>query len=193
MLTRLIKILLAASSLAYTVYLFSIAQTGAAIGMIFVTIILVVMTLKSMRLVLAFVQIRQQKMPEAKKWLGRVQQNQLWPRQRGYYNFLLGSLTMEENMNVAEKYLREAVSLGLRQAHDEAAAKLNLAVIASTKRRTREAIMLLNDCKRLDTKGMLTKDIKMVEQAVKGGGAKTSTGGRGGSSSSARQARRAKK
>ena len=192
MLTRLIKILLAASSLAYTVYLFSIAQTGAAIGMIFVTIILVVMTLKSMRLVLAFVQIRQQKMPEAKKWLGRVQQNQLWPRQRGYYNFLLGSLTMEENMNVAEKYLKEAVSLGLRQAHDEAAAKLNLAVIASTKRRTREAMMLLNDCKRLDTKGMLTKDIKMVEQALKGGG-KTTTGGRGGSSSSARQARRAKK
>jgi hypothetical protein len=192
MLTRLIKILLAASSLAYTVYLFSIAQTGAAIGMIFVTIILVVMTLKSMRLVLAFVQIRQQKMPEAKKWLGRIQQNQLWPRQRGYYNFLLGSLTMEENMNVAEKYLKEAVSLGLRHAHDEAAAKLNLAVVASTKRRTREAIMLLNDCKRLDTKGMLTKDIKMVEQAVKGGG-KTTTGGRGGSSSSARQARRAKK
>ena len=107
MLTRLIKILLAASSLAYTVYLFSVAQTGAAIGMIFVTIILVVMTLKSMRLVLAFVQIRQQKMPEAKKWLGRVQQNQLWPRQRGYYNFLLGSLTMEENMNDAEKYLKE--------------------------------------------------------------------------------------
>ena len=193
MLTRLIKILLSASSLAYTVYLFSIAQTGAAIGMIFVTIVLVMMTLKSMRLVLAFVQIRQQKMPEAKKWLGRIQQNQLWPRQRGYYNFLLGSLTMEENMNVAEKYLKDAVSMGLRQAHDEAAAKLNLAVIASTKRRTREAIMLLNDCKRLDTKGMLTKDIKMVEQAVKGGGAKTSTGGRGGSSSSARQARRAKK
>ena len=193
MLTRLIKILLAASSLAYTVYLFSKAQTGAAIGMIFVTIILVMMTLKSMRLVLAFVQIRQQKMPEAKKWLGRISPNQLWPRQRGYYNFLLGSLTMEENMNVAEKYLKEAVSLGLRQAHDEAAAKLNLAVIASTKRRTREAIMLLNDCKRLDTKGMLTKDIKMVEQAVKGGGAKTSTGGRGGASSSSRQARRSKK
>jgi len=192
MLTRLIKILLAASSLAYTVYLFSIAQTGAAIGMIFVTIILVVMTLKSMRLVLAFVQIRQQKMPEAKKWLGRIQQNQLWPRQRGYYNFLLGSLTMEENMNVAEKYLKEAVRLGLRQGHDEAAAKLNLAVVASTKRRTREAMVLLNDCKRLDTKGMLTKDIKMVEQALKGGG-KTTTGGRGGSSSSARQARRAKK
>ena len=193
MLTRLIKILFAASSLAYTVYLFSKAQTGAAIGMIFVTIVLVMMTLKSMRLVLAFVQIRQQKMPEAKKWLGRISPNQLWPRQRGYYNFLLGSLTMEENMNVAEKYLKDAVSMGLRQAHDEAAAKLNLAVIASTKRRTREAIMLLNDCKRLDTKGMLTKDIKMVEQAVKGGGTKTSTGGRGGSSSSARQARRSKK
>lgn len=193
MLTRLIKILLAASSLAYTVFLFSKAQSGAAIGMTFVSIILVMTTLKSMRLVLAFVQIRQQKMPEARKWLGRIKQNELWPRQRGYFNFLLGSLSMEENMNVAENYLKEAVSLGLRHAHDEAAAKLNLAVVASTKRRTREAMMLLNDCKRLDTKGVLTKDIKMVEQALKGGGVKTSTGGRGGSASSARQARRAKK
>ena len=193
MLTRLIKILFAASSLAYTVFLFSKAQTGAAIGMVLVTIMLILMTLKSMRLVLAFVQIRQQKLPEARKWLGRIKQNQLWPRQRGYFNFLLGSLSMEENMNVAENYLKEAVRLGLRHSHDEAAAKLNLAVVASTKRRTREAMMLLNECKRLDKKGVLSKDIKMVEKALKGGGVKTSSGGRGGSPSSARQARRAKK
>ncbi|PCJ81272.1 MAG: hypothetical protein COA49_06050 [Bacteroidetes bacterium] len=193
MLTRLIKILLALASLLYTIYLFSIAQTGAAIGMIFVTIILILMTLRSMRLVMAFVYLRQQKLPEARKWLLKINQNQLWPKQRGYYNFLMGSLSMEENMNVAEKFLKEAVRLGLRQSHDEAAAKLNLAVVASTKRRTKEAMMLLKDCRRLDSKGVLTKDIKMVENAIKGGGARTTAGGRGGSPSSARQARRAKK
>ena len=105
-------------------------------------------------MVMAFVNLRQQKMPEARKWLARIRTNQLWPRQRGYYNFLMGSLTMEENMNIAEKFLKDA--------------------------------------KRLDTKGVLAKDIKMVEDAIKGGGARTSVGGRGGSPSSARQARRSK-
>jgi hypothetical protein len=52
--------------------------------------------------------------------------------------------------------------------------------------------MFLKDAKRLDTKGVLAKDIKMVEDAIKGGGARTSVGGRGGSPSSARQARRSK-
>lgn len=160
--------------------------------MTFVTIILILTTLRSMRLVMAFVHLRQQKMPEARKWLGRINTNQLWPRQRGYYNFLMGSLTMEENMNVAENFLKDAVRLGLRQKHDEAAAKLNLAVCASAKRKVREATMLLKDAKRLDTKGVLAKDIKMVSDAIKGGGARTSVSGRGGSPSSARQARRSK-
>ncbi|MDA9835348.1 DUF2892 domain-containing protein [Flavobacteriales bacterium] len=176
----------------YTIYLYSVAQTGSAIGMTFLTIILTLTTLRSMRMVMAFVNLRQQKMPEARKWLARIRTNQLWPRQRGYYNFLMGSLTMEENMNIAEKFLKEAVRLGLRQGHDEAAAKLNLAVCASAKRKVREATVFLKDAKRLDTKGVLAKDIKMVEDAIKGGGARTSVGGRGGSPSSARQARRSK-
>ncbi|MGY8917695.1 MAG: DUF2892 domain-containing protein [Flavobacteriales bacterium] len=176
----------------YTIYLYSVAQTGSAIGMTFLTIILILTTLRSMRLVMAFVHLRQQKLPEAKKWLGKIKTKQLWPGQRGYYNFLMGSLTMEENMNVAEKFLKDAVKLGLRQGHDEAAAKLNLAVCASSKRKIKEATILLKDAKRLDTKGVLAKDIKMVSDAIKGGGARTSSGGRGGAPSSARQARRAK-
>lgn len=187
MITRLLKILLAASSLAYTVYLFTKAQTGAAIGMIFVTIILTLATLRSMRMVMAFVHLRQQNMEKAKTWLARINDNQLWPRQRGYYYFLMGSMTMEQNMNDAEKFIKRALQLGLKQDHDKAAANLNLAVVASTRRKLPEAKRLIKESKRLDTKGALARDIKMVEDAINGSGARV---GGGRPSSSARSQRR---
>ena len=187
MITRLLKILLAASSLAYTVYLFTKAQTGAAIGMIFVTIILTLATLRSMRLVMAFVQLRQQNMDKARVWLSRVSESSLWPRQRGYYYFLMGSMTMEQNMNDAEKFIKRALHLGLKQDHDKAAANLNLAIVASTRRKLPEAKRLIKESKRLDTKGALARDIKMVEDAIKGSGARV---GGGRPSSTARSQRR---
>lgn len=39
-----------------------------------------------------------------------------------------------------------------------------------------EAKKLINDCKRLDEKGMMSRDIKMVEDAIKGGGARQMQG-----------------
>ena len=187
MITRLLKILLAASSLAYTVYLFTKAQTGSAIGMIFVTIILTLATLRSMRMVMAFVHLRQQNMEKAKTWLARINEHQLWPRQRGYYYFLMGSMTMEQNMNDAEKFIKRALQLGLKQDHDKAAANLNLAVVASTRRKLPEAKRLIKESKRLDTMGALARDIKMVEDAINGSGARV---GGGRPSSSARSQRR---
>ena len=165
--TRIVKILVSAGALAYAIYLFAVGQTGAGIGMLFVTAIFVLATLQSIRLIMAFAQLRTQKMDEARVWLGRINPAHLWPRRRAYYSFLQGSLLMEQNMNEAEKHLKEALKLGLKQNHDKAAAKLNLAVVASAKRRRQEAMSLLNECKRLDEKGMLKKDIKMVEQAIK--------------------------
>ena len=188
MLIRLLKILIAAASGAYTVQLFTGGYTGAGIGMVILTILLVLISLRSMRLVMAFIYLRQQKMEEAKTWLGRVLVNQLWPKQRGYYYFLMGSLTMEQNMNDAEKLLKQSISLGLKHKHDEAAAKLNLAVVASTRRNLPEAKKLINECKRLDEKGMMTRDIKMVEDALRGGGARQAAG-----RSARRKANRGKK
>lgn len=188
MLIRLLKILIAAASGAYTVQLFTGGYTGAGIGMVILTILLVLISLRSMRLVMAFVYLRQQKMEEAKTWLGRVRVNQLWPKQRGYHYFLMGSLTMEQNMNDAEKLLKQAIGLGLKHKHDEAAAKLNLAVVASTRRNLPEAKKLINECKRLDEKGMMTRDIKMVEDALRGGGARQAAG-----RSARRKANRGKK
>jgi hypothetical protein len=74
---------------------------------------------------------------------------------------------MEQNMNQAEQLLKQALEIGLKQDHDKAAVKLNLAVVASAKRKPKLAKALLVECKRLDPKGMLKKDIKQVEAAIR--------------------------
>ena len=167
MLIRIFKILLAAASVAYMVLLYTQGSWGAAIGMTLLSIVVVLANLRSVRLVFAFANLRMQRMEEAVKWLNRIQTSQLWPGQRGYYHFLLGSVTMQHNLNEAESHLLKALNLGLKQDHDKAAVKLNLAVVASAKRKTKLAKALLNECKRLDAKGVLKKDIKQVEAAIR--------------------------
>ena len=165
--TRIIKIALTAASLGYAVFLFTKGHIGSGIGMVLVAALGVLATLQSLRLIMAFAYLRQQKMDDARKWMGRINPNHLWKRRRAYFFFLQGSLTMEQNMNDAAKYLKMALDLGLKQSYDQAAAKLNLAVVASAQRRPQQAKALLNECKRLDEKGVLKKDIKMVENALK--------------------------
>ena len=165
--TRIIKIALTAAALGYAIFLFTRGHIGSGIGMMLVAVMGVLASLQSVRLIFAFANLRQQKVAEARKWLGRINPNHLWKRRRAYYHFLEGSLTMEQNMNEAAKHLRTALDLGLKQAYDQAAAKLNLAVVASAQRKPQQAKALLNEAKRLDDKGMLKKDIKMVEDALR--------------------------
>ena len=49
---------------------------------------------------------------------------------------------------------------------DKALAKLNLAGIALSKRRKKEAQILLTDVKRLDSKGVLAKQTKYIKQQI---------------------------
>ena len=69
-------------------------------------------------------------------------------------------MVSQTNMNAAEKFFKDAVSLGLSMDHDLAMAKLNLAGIAFTKRRKQEA-------QKLDKRDMLSEQIKMMKQQMK--------------------------
>ena len=51
--------------------------------------------------------------------------------------------------------------------HDIAMAKLQLAGIAMTKRRKREATQLMNEAKKLDTQNILGEQIKMLKEQLK--------------------------
>jgi hypothetical protein len=164
--TRIIKITLAAASFGYMVYLFATGYWGQGIGMFFVTAILVLLSLRSIRLVLAFFQLRQQKMDKAKMWLSRIKENHLWANQRGYYHFLLGSIEGQKNMAAAERHLREALKLGLRYDHDKAMANLNMSALMAGKRKKREAMHYINEAKRCDSKGLMKNEIKMLTKQI---------------------------
>ena len=73
----------------------------------------------------------------------------------------------QTNITQAEKYLRKAIRLGLSMNHDLAMAKLQLAGIAMTKRRKREATNLMAEAKKLDKHGMLKEQMQMMKQQMK--------------------------
>jgi hypothetical protein len=51
--------------------------------------------------------------------------------------------------------------------HDLAMAKLSLAGIVMQKRRKREATSLINEAKKLDKQGLMTEQIKLMQQQMK--------------------------
>jgi tetratricopeptide (TPR) repeat protein len=118
---------------------------------------------------LAFLQLRKQNFEGAKKWLDKIKNPEaaLTKKQQGYYNYLHGLMLTQKNITQAEKYFKKAIKLGLSMKSDLAMAKLNLAGIAMTKRRKREAQMLLKEAQSLDKHGMLKDQIQMMKQQMR--------------------------
>jgi hypothetical protein len=121
-------------------------------------------------ILLSFLQLEKTKFPAAQKWLSYIKESQvqhLHKNKKGYYNYLHGIMLSQTNMTQAEKFLRKAVRLGLAMDHDLAMAKLQLAGIAMTKRRKREATTLMAEAKKLDKHGMLKEQMQMMKQQMK--------------------------
>ena len=64
-------------------------------------------------------------------------------------------------------FFKKALQLGLSMKHDQAMAKMSLAGILMQKRRKREAQQLLQEAKKLDKHGMLTSQMKLMQQQMK--------------------------
>ena len=116
-----------------------------------------------------FLRLRKQEFPGAKKWLDRIKDpaTALITKQQGYYWYLHGLMLSQTNITKAEKFFKKAIRLGLSMDQDLAMAKLNLAGIAMTKRRKREAQILLTEAKKLDKHGMLKEQMTMMKQQMK--------------------------
>ncbi|WP_298345271.1 DUF2892 domain-containing protein [uncultured Algibacter sp.] len=169
MFNKNIKLIIAAGILCYAVYQFTESYIGNGIALIFLALIFVFLYFKNEFILLAFLRLRKQDFPGAKKWLNKIKNPEaaLVKKQQGYYNYLHGIMISQDNMNEAEKYFKKAISLGLSMDHDLAMAKLNLAGIAFSKRRKQEAQKLLAEAQKLDKQGMLTDQIKMMKQNMK--------------------------
>lgn len=164
-----IKLVITGLILAFAVYQFTEKNIGNGIMYILLSTIFIFLYFKNEIILLAFLKLRKQDFPGAKKLLDRIKNpsTALVKKQQGYYNYLNGIMVSQSNMNEAEKYFKKAVTLGLSMDHDLAMAKLNLAGIAFSKRRPLEAKTLLAEAQKLDKRNMLTDQIKMFKDNMK--------------------------
>jgi tetratricopeptide (TPR) repeat protein len=164
-----IKLVIAVAIIAYAIYLFTEGYIGNGIMIILLSLLFIFLYFKNEFILLAFLRLRKQDFEGAKKWLDKIKNpsSALVKKQEGYYNYLNGIMVSQTNMNEAEKYFKNAISLGLSMDHDLAMAKLNLAGIAFSKRRTQEAKILMTEAQKLDKRGMLTDQIKMMKDNMK--------------------------
>lgn len=164
-----IKLALAVLIFGWAVYQFIEGFIGNGIMYVLLSSIFVLLYFKNEIILLAFFRLRKQDFVGADKWLNKIKSPEasLTRKQQGYFYYLKGLMVSQTNMNEAEKLFKRAISLGLSMKHDLALAKLNLAGIALTKRRKREATQLLAETKKLDKQNMLTEQIKMMQQQLK--------------------------
>ncbi len=172
MFNKNIKLVLAVIVMGIAVWQFVEGNIGNGIMYILLSLIFIFLYFKNELILLAFLRLRKQDFPGAKKWLDKIRNPEaaLVTKQQGYYNYLNGLMVSQTNINEAEKYFKKAVSLGLSMDADMAMAKLNLAGIAMTKNRKREAEILLSEAKKLDKHNMMDEQIKMMKEQMKRAG-----------------------
>ena len=166
---KYIKLILALLTLAYSIFQFYENNIGNGIALIFLVLIFVLLYFKNEIIILAFLRLRKQDFNGTEKWLDKIKnpESALTKKQVGYYNYLRGVISSQTNLTLAEKYFKKAISIGLSMNHDLAMAKLQLAGIAMTKRRKREATTLMAEAKKLDKHGMLKEQMQMMKQQMK--------------------------
>jgi len=169
MFPKVIKLILAVLAFAFGIYQFIDDYIGNGIMMLLLSGMFVLLYFKNEMIFLAFLRLRKQDFEGTEKWLMRIPniQRNLVRKQQGYYNYLLGIIHSQKNLTQSEKYFKSAISLGLSMNHDLAMAKMSLAGIYLQKRRKREAQQLLTEAKKLDKHGMLSGQMKMIQQQMK--------------------------
>ena len=169
MFNKVFKLLLSIGVLGFSIQQFMVDNIGNGIALIFLSLTFLLLYFKNEILIMAFLRMRKQDFEGTEKWLMKIKnpEDALIKKQVGYYNYLYGIVYSQTNLTTAEKYFKKAISYGLNMNQDLAMAKLSLAGILMQKRRKREAVMLLNEAKKLDKHGLLTQQIKLMQTQMK--------------------------
>jgi tetratricopeptide (TPR) repeat protein len=155
--------------MGYAIYQFIDDYIGNGILFVLLSGMFILLYFKNEIIFLAFLRLRKQDFEGTEKWLSRISniEKNLVRKQQGYYNYLMGIIQSQKNLTQAEKYFKSALKLGLSMNHDLAMTKMSLAGIYLQKRRKREAQQLLTEAKKLDKHGMLSGQLKMIQQQMK--------------------------
>lgn len=163
-----IKIALAIIILACSIFLFNSGEIGYGIVVLIIMGLVILSIFKDERIVKAFYHLRKNDMQKAASTLNKIKYpDKLIRSQEAYYYYLNGLILSQTQMNQSEKFFKKALSIGLRTDTDKAVAKLNLAGLAMSRRKKREATTLITEAKKLDKHNMLDEQLKMMKQQLK--------------------------
>ncbi len=152
----------------FSVYQFILINIGWGILLLLLAGIVLLTVFRHENIIMSLYYLRKQDMDKAQAQLDKIKApEKLIKTQEAYYQYLNGLISMQQKgIGKSEKFFVKALQLGLRMPEDQAVAKLNLAGIYMSKRRKREAEMYLKQAKKLDTKGMLSDQIKMLKSQL---------------------------
>lgn len=164
----IIRCLLAAASLFFTVALFYNGYWGWGIVMIFVSAIVGFSFFRNEKMILALNAMRTGDTEKAKKQINKITHPQFLPKkQHAYVLFLKAVLgTQELGFAKSEELLRKAIGMGLRTGQDNAVARMHLAGICAQTGRKKESLTLLAEAKKLDTSGMMKEQINQMQKQM---------------------------
>lgn len=166
---KYIKFLIAAVMIAAGIFLMFNRNIGWGIVVVILSGIPIFLFFKNEFILLAFYQLRKQKMDKAADWLTSITdyEKQLHKSQFGYFHYLQGLTLAEHQPQKVEPLMKKALDFGLNMKHDRAMATLNIAAGALQKGRRQEGARLLEEAKKLDSAGMMTEQIKMLKDQMK--------------------------
>ena len=169
MFSKIIRIALSLGLFVWSIYNFIDGEIGNGIALLFPTTLVLFSYFRNERILWSLYHMRKQNLDKAEKVLLGIKnpEKSLIKTQLAYYYLLMGMIESQRKVGKAETLLKKALNTGLRMDQDKALAKLNLAGIALSKRRKKEAQILLTDVKRLDYKGVLAEQTKYIKQQMK--------------------------
>ncbi len=169
MVSKIIRLGVTAAILVWSVFQFADGEIGNGIALLFPAALVLLTYFRNERILISLWYMRKSDVAKAEKMLGRIRnpEKSLIKSQLAYYYLLMGMIESQRKVGKAETLLKKALNTGLRMDQDKALAKLNLAGIALTKRRKKEAQILLTEVKRLDSKNVLAEQTKYIKQQMK--------------------------
>ncbi|HAP71986.1 MAG TPA: hypothetical protein DCQ41_05915 [Cryomorphaceae bacterium] len=169
MFSKIIRLGLTAAIFAWSIYQFADGEIGNGIALLFPMGLVLFTYFRNERILLTLWHMRKNDVAKAEKALAGIRnpEKSLIKGQLAYYYLLMGMIESQRKVGKAETLLKRALNTGLRLDQDKALAKLNLAGIALTKRRKKEAQILLTEVKKLDKNGALAEQTKYIKQQMK--------------------------
>ncbi len=164
----IIRVSIALGFLSGVLFMFLTGNWGWGIFLLFPLAVVTLSFFRNENMILALNQMRLGNQDKAKKYINRISSPQFLPKKQHAYVLYLKAIMNSQEIGFAqsEVLLRKALALGLRTSEDNAVARMHLAGVCAQTGRKSEALSLLAEAKKIDKKGVVKDQVKMMQQQL---------------------------